>query len=676
MATSNLALSGVLSGINTESIIANLMALSKKPLTIAQDQKAALQDKKDAVAELERRVTQLRDLAKGLWDPTANRAVIATTSNAQVVSASTGSGAGEGSYSIEVHQMATAHKRIQLNGLSSATSTVGSSRSSATSVAAVDDAGAAWFTTGEAGATYTFDFGTESDLATVTFAANTSYTMNQVRDLINTRSQAVAGYDAASVVEDGGQYRLKLTAKDYGPVGAMAQTLTAGDAIAELGDDADWTKTDGQAGAFRYTYKGVTRTVNTAGGTTLSSLRDLINNDGANPGVTASLLYYDGTYHLVLSGSQTGADNTITIDDAATTLAGFDTADLVQTQAAQDAQFRVDGFPSGSWLSRSSNSVTDVIPNVTLSLQGAGTANITLTRNTSAMTNSLKNMVDIYNGMVTKIKEYTKYDTDAKKGGILQGDPTVTDLLSTVRAALVGSAEGFDSGTDAYTLPSQIGFHFDKDGVLSLDSTELNAALSQNYVGVLSLVGAQGTGVSSSTYMQLTSASTAAQPGSYEVEADFDAGGTLTAGRIRRVGETEWRGMALNGNTLLGADGKAEEGLLLTAVSDGTAGAHTQTATIRLRQGVAGAIYKSADGMLDATSGRIPLKKAQFDNQIKYTQDRIDTLQDRLNREEQRLRDQYARLETTLAKWDAQKAAFDALIQSVQANSSASSSKK
>ncbi|MCX5682448.1 MAG: hypothetical protein NT049_02030, partial [Planctomycetota bacterium] len=45
-------------------------------------------------------------------------------------------------------------------------------------------------------------------------------------------------------------------------------------------------------GTFAYTYGGETRTVQTTDTTTLEGLRDLINNDGGNPGITASILQY------------------------------------------------------------------------------------------------------------------------------------------------------------------------------------------------------------------------------------------------------------------------------------------------------------------------------------------------------------------------------------------------
>jgi hypothetical protein len=182
------------------------------------------------------------------------------------------------------------------------------------------------------------------------------------------------------------------------------------------------------AGQFVYTYNGVTRTLAATSTTTLQNLVDLINKDSGNPGVTASILDYDVSgdpdkrFHLVLSGGDSGQDYGITIG-AGTTVAGFAPgANWTQTQAAVNAQIRVDGYPAGNWIERSSNTISDVIPGVTINLVSPGTASVTLTRSTSQLNEEMTNLVNIYNGIATQVKKYTGYNTDTKTGGVLEGD--------------------------------------------------------------------------------------------------------------------------------------------------------------------------------------------------------------------------------------------------------------
>ncbi len=72
------------------------------------------------------------------------------------------------------------------------------------------------------------------------------------------------------------------------------------------------------AGNFIYSYNHQEAVITTAADTTLDELVGLINNDADNPGVTASLLYHDGAYHLVLSGDDAGTDYQIAINSSNT----------------------------------------------------------------------------------------------------------------------------------------------------------------------------------------------------------------------------------------------------------------------------------------------------------------------------------------------------------------------
>ncbi|MBI4643992.1 MAG: hypothetical protein HY743_09810, partial [Deltaproteobacteria bacterium] len=115
----------------------------------------------------------------------------------------------------------------------------------------------------------------------------------------------------------------------------------------------------GSAKVFAFSYAGgAAVSISVANGATLADLAAAINSSGANPGVTATVLDMGASfgatrYRLQLQGNSTGSTNTITIDDALTTLDGtgstenFESATFTQTQVAQNAQIRVDGYPPG-----------------------------------------------------------------------------------------------------------------------------------------------------------------------------------------------------------------------------------------------------------------------------------------------------------------------------------------
>lgn len=437
---------------------------------------------------------------------------------------------------------------------------------------------------------------------------------------------------------------------------------------------------DPAAGKLVYTYgigdDAVTRTIQTTGNTTLEGLRDLINNDAGNPGVTASILEYevdeDHVYHLVLSGADSGGDYTVTIDGG-TTLAGFGAATFEETQSAQDAWLKVDGYPpgEGDWIARSTNSVTDVIQGVTLNLQKVGSANVTLVRDTSKLKIDLQNLVNIYNAILKKVTEYTGYDAEAKKGGVLQGDAALNGVLSAIRSAILGQAAGFVSGTDTYTLANLIGISVDKDGEMSLDTNMLDEALEEDYLGVLALIGADRSGTTDSNYIQFLNADDTTEPGVYEVQVNFDSDtGNIVSAFIRQQGETLWRTMDIDPATgvVTGEEGNPEEWLSLTTVWDGQVeegGIRHQTATARVRQGFGGALYEALDDMTEATVGTFAIKDSHIEAQMSAIQANIDMKQTNLDATEKRLRKQYARLEATLAQFDSQRGAFEAMLNSL-----------
>ena len=672
---SGLGMSGVFSGIDTDTLVARIMAINTRPVAMMEIRKGTWEEKISAVGSIESRLLQLKSLADQLRDSDTLVSVNASSSNSTVMTATASGGAIEGKYSVEINQLAAGHRMVHTDGLATENTTLGSSKSTALNANSMADAGATWFTTSANGATYTFDFGDEADMTEVVFAADTTYSLNQVAALINARSQAVSGYDAAVVEEDAGQYYLRMTANDPGPVGELTHTLTAGDAIAELNDAADWTKTDGASGTFVYTYNGVTRTINTGDGTTLSDLVGLINNDAENPGVSASLLQYDGgngVYHLVLSGKTTGEDYDITIE-ADTTLMGFNDVggNWTVTQQAQNAQVRVDGFPAGNWIERSTNTISDIIPDVTLTLVNTTATGesemLTLTRSTSDLKSDLENLVAIYNGLVDTVDEYAGYDEETETSGILQGNASVTSILTQMRMILSGTAAGFVAGTDAYTMFSEIGIEFDAEGKLELDTDTLDDAIEANFDGVLSLIGALSSGTTDDDYIKFTSAEESTEAGTYEISVSFNAAGEITQALIRTKGDTVWRNATWDGSTITCEDDEnPEKGLMFMAAWDGVSS--TQTAELRVLRGFAGMIYDHMDTVLADDTGTVFLMKEGFQNQIDTLENSIEAQTKRLEQQEKHLRAKFARLEATLAKLDAQRGAVESLLQSLSTN--------
>mgnify|MGYP001416557364 CR=1 FL=1 len=349
----------------------------------------------------------------------------------------------------------------------------------------------------------------------------------------------------------------------------------------------------------------------------------------------------------------------------AASLAGFTGTDFVETQSAQDSRFKVDGYPLGAdeWITRSSNTVSDVISGVALHLLDIGTVNVSLTRDTETIKEKLNTWVEAYNEVVMYIDENTSYDKDTGEAGILMSDQTITSMLSNLRRTLIQRTNGFVIDVDSFLMPGQIGLELDGDGMLSLDSDALSDALTEDYLAVLALIGADKSGSSNSNTIEFYSASSEnTTAGTYDVEVTV-SGGTITSARIKLKSETTWRDASFSENIVMGNSifneyntaVYPESGLALTVdlSKDGT-----HTATVRVKQGFTGAMEDVLDGILKTTNGMLTLDQDQVQTQIDRLQDQIDREEERLEGVEERLMSKYARLEKVLTLLQNQTAAL------------------
>ncbi len=180
-----MALSGVYSGIDTNSIVQQLMATERTTLNALEDSKSELNREQGAVDEVEKRISQLKDAVDSLRNVDELRRVTARSSDEDVVSVSSESGAVEGNHTVEVNALASAHRMVHTAGLASLETTVGAGQF-----------------------VYTYDGSTR------TLTTTDSTTLEGLRDLI--ANDAGNPGVSASVLEQGGTYHLVLAGKNPG----------------------------------------------------------------------------------------------------------------------------------------------------------------------------------------------------------------------------------------------------------------------------------------------------------------------------------------------------------------------------------------------------------------------------------------------------------------------------
>ncbi len=414
----------------------------------------------------------------------------------------------------------------------------------------------------------------------------------------------------------------------------------------------------GSSGNFDYTYAGTSRSITIPDGTTLSELVTYINNDSQNPGVTASILN-DGSggataYHLVLSGNSTGSDNTISVD-ASTSMTNIADTEFTESQSAQNSQVRIDGYPSASWIERSSNTVTDAVSGVSVSLADTGTSTITITSDTAAIKTKIQEFVAAFNDVRSYVREQTSYDPDTDKSGILLGNYAVDTIKNRLNQIAAESPSGFRSGYDTYMTLMDIGISTDVDdgseteGQLVIDESDLNDALSENPDAVADLFSAYFSGRSASSSLQYGGyIDGITEPGTYEI--DFDSSDP-TQSRIRRSGGT-WHSVIWDAgdSTLTGTSGTPEAGLVVKITDTGS----DFTGEIDLKRGLSGDLKDELDFLTNTSSGPLAVLEENYQDIIDNIQDKIDFEENRITILEQRLRERYARLEQTLSELNGQ----------------------
>lgn len=250
----------------------------------------------------------------------------------------------------------------------------------------------------------------------------------------------------------------------------------------------------------------------------LQGIRDTIN--AAGIGVTASVIN-DGSstpYRLVLTSTATGAAGSMKIsvagDATVGTLLSNDPTSVTgqnmnESLAALNANLTVNGIA----VSKASNTVSDIIPGVTVNLTKASASPVTLTisPDTTTVTKNVNSFVTAYNALKTTLTKLTSYDKTTQTAAILQGNAAILNLQSHLNGLLNTPA----AGAGSLNSLAQIGVTFQSDGTLSVNSGQLSSALKNNFNSVAGLFAT--TGSTTDGLITYSSYSGKTQPGTYPV---------------------------------------------------------------------------------------------------------------------------------------------------------------
>ena len=221
---------------------------------------------------------------------------------------------------------------------------------------------------------------------------------------------------------------------------------------------------------------------------TLQSVADKINTSGAN--VSAGVLFDGTNYRLRVSGNETGAANGITFAEAGTSL-GL-TVPANEIQAATDAVFTLDGFA----MTRSSNTFSDAIDGVKITLEGESPgvepAVLNVARDPDSLRTKIDELVKAYNDVMGGINAEFAYTGGTESNNTLSGDSTLRSLQDRMRSRVASAVPG-TSGK--YTTLASIGIESGNDGTLKLDTAKFEAALDDDPNAIADLFSGNGAGI-------------------------------------------------------------------------------------------------------------------------------------------------------------------------------------
>jgi flagellar hook-associated protein 2 len=212
-----------------------------------------------------------------------------------------------------------------------------------------------------------------------------------------------------------------------------------------------------------YTAQNVVDAFNTASNKARASLVNIGTSTSPSYKIVISSLY-EGTDKGTITRSGLGA--------ALTNLSAF------SESAAANSSITVTGIGT---ITRATNSITDVIPGVSLTLSSTGTSTVKISEDAASTITKVQQFVDAYNELVTFVSESNKV-TEEKQGretvnvfSPLSKSRLDDNVLFAIRSQL---AQTVASGGTSVQVLADLGITTERDGTLKFDSSKLQEAIS------------------------------------------------------------------------------------------------------------------------------------------------------------------------------------------------------
>ncbi|HOE65964.1 MAG TPA: flagellar filament capping protein FliD [Candidatus Hydrogenedentes bacterium] len=473
--------SGLITGLDTNSLISQLVQLERQPITKMQGTVTTLTSRKSALSNLLTQLQTLRSRAQDFRLASPFTKFTGATNASSVANVSiTGSDVVSGTYAVTVAQLATA--------------TI--ARSSARMGGGVDPAvplASNGMATAVNGGVFTING--------VAFSVDpATQSLNDVLTAINASAAGVAAsYDPAEDKVTLANAAAGNTAIiNFGATGDTSNFLAAINVIGATqstnGSGSTTTRSTVNLGAVNigsplnaidfgggpissgtFSINGIAFVVDA----TQDALTDVLNRiNQSDAQVTAT---YDAASDSVQLASKVLGSRTIALASGTSNFLGVTNLIGAAQTAGMDSQFSVNGGPLQT---RNGNTVSDAIPGVTLNFLSVGSASVTVSQDMDAAVASVKSFLDEVNRTLSQIGSLTA------KNGTLAGDGSISIVSDYLKNILLGTVSGASgSYSNLTTIGVSTGNSFDSkaEAQYQLDESALRKALSANPNAVASL---------------------------------------------------------------------------------------------------------------------------------------------------------------------------------------------
>jgi flagellar hook-associated protein 2 len=541
------AIDGLISGLNTTTVIAQLMAVERLPKQQLLTQQSTSQTMVSTLQALNSLITTMQTAAKAFvpdavtgqstWTGTT-----ATSSNVTLAAALTSASALPGSSTFTVTSVATAGAAVSSGTVGSLTTPVaagsfmvskgaarlglsdlnaGATLASGAHSVEVTQSSAAATLAGSAPlpTTTTIDvsnneisFYRDGSGSSTTITLNAgSYTPSQLAAEVSRASSGTivgsvggSGGLQLSTAREGSSSSLQLAAANASLGLTDTATVSQGvNGIVKLDGVATTVSSAGAgdqltlagigtnsviatlAGGLR-TGAATTSRVTAVAGATLSEVVTALN--GAGTGVTATAVQVSqGAYRLQLTSTTTGSASEVTLSGGAFPAGQSSLGSLQQLSAGKDTVLHVGTGPGAFDVTSSTASVSGLLPGVTITAMKADpstSVTVNVAGDTTGIADKMASMVAQANSVLSFIDLRSRYDTTSKSAGSLMGDGMSRDLTGRLTNAVIGTST---------STPALSGVAVAREGNITFDRAAFLAAYAKDPAAVTSTMTSMST---------------------------------------------------------------------------------------------------------------------------------------------------------------------------------------